>query len=176
MIQNDSYEAGLINLRCARYNQGCMNQRYKFICCFRLLMVLMVATVLSATQTQKAVQPSQQQPSQSRQVDDIPVMDGEAGPCSVEFTVTDAEGKPVMNALINVHIVYGFAGVRKLDTALYTNAEGKGKFIGLPAKVHKPPLEFRATKDQLTGVASYNPATECQAKHSIVMEKKAASK
>jgi hypothetical protein len=110
--------------------------------------------------------------AQSKPSDDVPVMDGEAGPCSVEFTVTDAVGKPVLNALINVHIAYGFAGVRKLDTGVYTNAEGKGKFIGLPAKVHKPPLEFRATKDDLVGVASVNPASECQAKHSIVMEKK----
>lgn len=115
-----------------------------------------------------------QQPSaQPRQDDDVPVMDGEAGPCSAEFTVTDAEGKPILNALINVHIAYGFAGVRKLDTGVYTNAQGKGKFIGIPAKVHKPPLEFRATKDDLVGIASVNPASECQSKHSIVMEKEA---
>ena len=110
--------------------------------------------------------------AQAKPGNDVPMMDGEAGPCSVEFTVTDAEGKPILNALINVHIAYGFAGVRKLDTGVYTNAEGKGKIIGLPAKVHKPPLEFRATKDDLIGVASVNPAGECQAKHSIVMEKK----
>jgi hypothetical protein len=130
----------------------------------RFLLVLMAAASLSGAQTQP--------PAQTKQTDEVPVMDGEAGPCSVEFTVTNAEGKPILNALINVHVAYGFAGVRKLDTAVYTNAEGKGKFIGLPAKVHKPPLEFRATKDDLTGIASYNPASECQAKHSIVMEKK----
>ena len=115
-----------------------------------------------------------QKPStaQSKPADDVPVMDGEAGPCSVEFTVTDAQGKPILNALINVHIAYGFAGVRKLDTGVYTNAQGKGKFIGLPAKVHKPPLEFHATKDDLVGIASVNPASDCQAKHSIVMQKK----
>jgi hypothetical protein len=110
--------------------------------------------------------------AQSKPGDHVPVMDGEAGPCSIEFTVTDAEGKPILNALINVHIAYGFAGVRKLDTGVYTNAQGRGKFIGLPAKVHKPPLEFRATKDDLFGIASLNPASECQAKHNIVMEKK----
>ena len=86
--------------------------------------------------------------------------------------MTDAEGKPNLNALIDVHIAYGFAGVRKLDTGVYTNAQGKGKFIGLPAKIHKAPLEFHAVKDDLIGTASVNPASECQAKHSIVMEKK----
>jgi len=128
------------------------------------LPVLVAMASLSAAHTQ--------QPAQTKQADQIPVMDGEAGPCSVEFTVTDAQGKPLLNALISVHIAYGLGGVRKLDTGLYTNAEGKGKFIGLPAKVHKPPLQFRATKDDLAGIASYNPASECQAKHSIVMEKK----
>jgi hypothetical protein len=132
--------------------------------CLRLLLLIAAASLFSGMQ--------KQQPAQSKQADDVPIMDGEAGPCSVEFTVTDAEGKPILNALINVHIAYGFAGVRKLDTGVYTNADGKGKFIGLPAKVHKPPLEFRATKDDLTGIASYNPASECQAKHNIVMEKK----
>ena len=140
-----------------------MNKSKQSILLLCFLLVLMAATSLTL--------PQAQQPN-AKQAGEIPVMDGEAGPCSVEFTVTDAEGKPLLNALINVHIAYGFGGVRKLDTGVYTNAEGKGKFIGLPAKVHKPPLEFRATKDDLTGIASYNPASECQAKHSIVMEKK----
>ncbi|HEV2987224.1 MAG TPA: hypothetical protein VG759_02195 [Candidatus Angelobacter sp.] len=141
-----------------------MKQSNLSIRVLRFLVVLMAATSLSG-----ALNGHQSQP---RQADDVPIMDGEAGPCSVEFTVTNAEGKPILNALISVHIAYGFGGVRKLDTGVYTNAEGKGKFIGLPAKVHKPPLEFRATKDDLVGVASYNPASECQAKHSIMMEKK----
>lgn len=130
----------------------------------RFLLLIMATCLLSGMQKQQAAQP--------KPADDVPVMNGEAGPCSVEFTVTDAQGKPILNALINVHIAYGFGGVRKLDTGVYTNADGKGKFIGLPAKVHKPPLEFRAEKDDLIGIASYNPAGECQAKHNIVMEKK----
>jgi len=130
----------------------------------RFLLLIMATCLLSGMQKQQAAQP--------KPADDIPVMNGEAGPCSVEFTVTDTQGKPILNALINVHIAYGFGGVRKLDTGVYTNADGKGKFIGLPAKVHKPPLEFRAEKDDLIGIASYNPAGECQAKHNIVMEKK----
>jgi hypothetical protein len=141
-----------------------MTRNKLFRLCSRCLLLLASLVLFSAMQKPPT--------AQAKPGNDVPVMDGEAGPCSVEFTVTDAEGKPILNALINVHIAYGFAGVRKLDTGVYTNAEGKGKFIGLPAKVHKPPLEFRATKDDLVGVASVNPASECQAKHSIVMEKK----
>ncbi len=98
-------------------------------------------------------------------------MDGGAGPCSVELTVTDAAGKPVYAAIIKVHMAYGFAGIKKLDLEAGTNWDGKVKFTGLPAKVRNPPLEFHASKDQLVGVAIYNPATECQAKHDVMMDK-----
>lgn len=97
-------------------------------------------------------------------------MDGEAGPCSIEFTVTDTSGKPISTALISVHVAYGFGGFHKLDMSVYSSPEGKAKFIGIPARVKNPPLEFHATKDQLVGVANMNPATECQARHDIVMD------
>jgi hypothetical protein len=97
-------------------------------------------------------------------------MDGEAGPCSIEFNVADATGKPVSSALISVHVAYGFGGFHKLDMSVYTDPQGHAKFIGIPAKVKNPPLEFRATKDQLVGVGTMNPASECQAKHDILMD------
>lgn len=120
-------------------------------------------------QTPEGQQAHQAAPSQP--ADDVPVTDGEAGSCSVEFTVTDSDGKPVFSALINVHMAYGFAGMRKLDMGVYTNTQGKGKFIGIPATVRKPPLEFRATKGPLAGAATMNPALECQAKREIVLQK-----
>ena len=113
-----------------------------------------------------------QQPAQPQQPDDIPVTDGTSGPCSIEFTVTDSDGKPVYAARIDVHLAYGAFGAHKLDMGVYTNAQGKAKFTGIPAKVKKPPVEFNAKKDDLVGVATMDPATECQAKHDIVMDKK----
>jgi hypothetical protein len=102
---------------------------------------------------------------------EVPVIDGGIGPCSIVFTVTDAAGKPIYNATVKVHIAYGFAGIRKLDLEAGTNSDGKVKFKGLPAKVRNPPLEFNASKDQLAGMASYDPATECQALHDIMLDK-----
>src|SRR5690348_501263 len=67
------------------------------------------------------------------------VMDGGAGPCSAEFTVTGPDAKPIFAALINVHVVYGFGGFHKLDLGVYTDHDGKAKFTGLPAKVRNPP-------------------------------------
>jgi len=101
----------------------------------------------------------------------VPVMDGGAGPCSLDLSVTD-DGKPVAAADVKVHISYGFAGVRRLDLEAYTNHEGKVKFAGLPARVHQPPLEFRASKDRLAGIAVYDPQTECHARHQIALVQK----
>lgn len=119
-------------------------------------------------------QPTRPQPPAQPQQSDVPVIDGKVGPCSVELTITDADTKPVYAATVKVHIAYGFAGVRKLDLEAGTNAQGKILFKGLPLKVHKPPVEFHASKDELTGTATYNPATECQAKHSIMLGKTVA--
>ena len=69
---------------------------------------------------------------------EVPTIDGNAGPCSVEFTVTDGQGKGVYSANVKVHMAYGFGGVRKLDLEAGTNSDGKVKFKGLPAKVHNP--------------------------------------
>ena len=110
--------------------------------------------------------------TQSQPSVEIPNTDAQSGPCSIELSVTSPDGKPVYAARIDYHTAYGFMGTHKLDMAVYTNADGKAKFTGIPAKVKKPPIEFNAKKDDLVGVATMDPATECQAKHDIVMDKK----
>lgn len=99
----------------------------------------------------------------------IPVMDGGVGPCSVTLSVIGADGKPVAAADVKVHVAYGFAGIRKLDLEAGTNSEGKVKFTGLPSKVRRPPLQFQASKGGLSGVATYNPESECEARHDITL-------
>lgn len=98
-----------------------------------------------------------------------PVMDGAAGPCSLELTVTAADGKPVYGATVKVHIAYGFGGFHRLDLDAGTNVDGKVKFTGLPSRVRRPPLEFRGSKDRLAGTVTYDPEQECQAKHDLVL-------
>src|SRR5438270_12117661 len=122
------------------------------------------AILLPALQTQ--------QPGQPKQPDEIPATDAQSGPCSIEISITGPDGKPVFAARIDYHTAYGFMGTHKLDMAVYTNSQGKAKFAGIPAKVKKPPIEFRATKSDLIGLATMDPAAECQANHDIVMDKK----
>lgn len=106
----------------------------------------------------------------SSEANKVPVIDGAAGSCSMDLTIT-ADDKPVYAATVKVHIAYGFGGLHKLDLEAGTNVNGKVKFIGIPAKVRRSTLEFDATKDQLAGTLTYDPASECQATHTIALKK-----
>jgi len=124
--------------------------------------LLLVGSFVSATQAEQTPNPH-----------DIPVMDGEAGPCSVAFTVTDMNGAPVYDARIRVHIEYGFAGVRRLDLEAATNIDGKTQFKGLPKKVKGGTLYFRALQGKREGSASYDPEKSCSGESdSIVLTEK----
>lgn len=149
-------------LTAGAYNSMAALMRRTFQAASICVLLIFGATLLFGVQ-----QPAQPQPSQ-----DIPATDAQSGPCSIELSVTGPDGKPVYAARIDYHAAYGAFGAHKLDMTVYTNADGKAKFSGIPAKVKKPPIEFNAKKDDLVGVATMDPASECQAKHDIVMDKK----
>ena len=101
----------------------------------------------------------------------LAVVDGGLGPCSLEITVVGPDSKPVYAAKVKVHIAYRFGGFHKLDLEVGTDSDGKAKFTGLPARVRRPPLEFDATKDALSGTLNYDPATECHSEKKITLQK-----
>lgn len=141
-----------------------MNKPLAAICCF----------VISLSLTTLSAQSSDQSSPQTKQTEaahKVPVMDGGAGPCSMELTVLGPDGKPVYDATVKVHISYGFAGARRLDLQAGTNVDGKLKFTGIPARVHRPPLEFQATKGDLQASITYDPADECQGTHEMTLAK-----
>ena len=144
-------------------------KRRRHVRCW-LFMLAGLMGFLCATQAQSNQQTAVWQAS-SAEVHQIPVMDGGAGPCSLELTATTPDGKPAYDATIKVHIAYGFGGFHRLDLQAGTNIDGKVKFIGLPSRVRRPPLEFLASKDQLVGTVTYDPDLECQAKHDLVLDK-----
>jgi hypothetical protein len=130
--------------------------------------ILSLACALTFLAFGRVFLPAQPQPNPN----DIPVTDAGSGPCAIELTVTSTDGKPVYAVRLDYHAAYGFMGTHKLDMTVYTNADGKARFAGIPAKVKNPPIEFHAAKDDLVGLATMDPATECQTKHDIVMARK----
>jgi len=121
---------------------------------------LIVAAVILSSLTFAQSQPDPHQ---------VPIMDGEAGPCSIAFAVTDAKGAPVYDARIKVHIAYGFAGVRRLDLEAATNVDGKTQFKGLPEKVKGGTLTFRASQGKREGLAVYDPTKNCSGQQSSIV-------
>ena len=91
---------------------------------------------------------------------DVPSIDGGLGPCSIEFTASDATNAPLYNAKIRVHIAIGVLGIKKTDLEVGTNVDGKAKFTGLPNKT-KFPLEFSAQQGDLAATFTYTPAKRC---------------
>lgn len=129
-----------------------------------ICLALLSTTIIAGAQSQKAASPSQPAPQ-------VPTIDGGIGSCSLLLTVLTPEGKPVLGADVKVHIAYGFGGFHKLDLEAYTNADGKLKFTGLPSRVHQPPLTFEASKDDRAGIATYDPAAECDAHHDLPLDR-----
>ena len=99
---------------------------------------------------------------------DVPVIKGEAGPCSADFTVTDSASKPVYNAKIHVTVRYGFMSKRKTDLEIGTNSDGKARIEGLPDKVKKP-MEFQIRHGQDSRSVVHDPATDCHANFTVML-------
>ena len=101
----------------------------------------------------------------------VPVVDGGAGPCSADFTVTDSSGAPIYAAKINTHIAYGTWSVRKLDLEVSTNADGKARFTGIPKRM-KRGIYFHATEGGREGEVFDDPAQTCTANFTLPLQKK----
>jgi len=102
---------------------------------------------------------------------DVPVIKGDLGPCSADFTVLDSNNKPVYDAKVHVTILYGFMNKRKSDLEIGTNSDGKARIEGLPDKLKKPPLEFRIRGGDLRKSVTQNPATDCHASFNVQLGK-----
>jgi hypothetical protein len=99
---------------------------------------------------------------------EVPVIKGELGPCSADFTVTDSANKPLYDAKIHVTVRYGFMSKRKTDLEVGTNSDGKARIEGLPDKVKKP-LEFQIRHAQLLKSLLHDPANECHANFTVAL-------
>lgn len=130
-----------------------------------VVMFLLAVSALASSQTKGP---------QAADSKTIPVVDGGVGPCSADFTVTDAAGAPVYAAKIKVHVAYGFMNVRKLDLEVGTNAEGKARFAGLPDRI-KHGLYFYASEGDRAGEVFDDPANTCKAQFTIPLQKKASN-
>jgi hypothetical protein len=102
----------------------------------------------------------------------VPSIDAGLGPCTVDFTVTDAGQNPIYDAKITVRIKYGFLGLRRIDLEIGTNSNGRARFTRLPEKARKPPLEFVVHYHNRTETVLYWPAVDCHKEYTVKLSPK----
>ena len=118
-----------------------------------------------------ALSPSLAQTASQPDPKSIPVIDGGIGPCTADFTVTDASNAPLYDAKIRVHIAYGFMSTHKLDLEIGTNADGKARVTGLPERT-KRPFSFQISQGDRSAEVFDDPAKTCKAQFTAALEKK----
>jgi hypothetical protein len=102
---------------------------------------------------------------------EVPVINGNLGPCTADFTILDSSDKPIYDAKIRITILYGFMNKRKSDLEIGTNSDGKARFEGLPDKLKKPPLEFKVSSGDLSKTVKHDPASDCHPNFTIALGK-----
>jgi hypothetical protein len=100
-----------------------------------------------------------QQPAEAPK-SELPVLKAGLGACSADFVVNDVDGKPVYLAVVHVKIRYGAMSLKRMDLEVSTNAEGKARVEGLPAKAR--PLVYDVQKGDKKIIAQQDVAKECQ--------------
>jgi hypothetical protein len=104
----------------------------------------------------------------------VPVIKGDVGTCTADFTIKDNGNKPIYDAKIRVSIRYGFMSQKKTDLEIGTNSDGKARFEGLPDLRKKPkgPFEYQIRSGELTKTVVQDPLVQCDAKFEVVMQAK----
>jgi len=101
--------------------------------------------------------------------DDVTLMKANlGGSCSADFTVKDADGKPVYGALVHVLIRYGFAGVKHADLEVGTSSQGKARIEGMPNKAR--PMTFDIKKDDKKAEVMQDVADMCHATFEVALK------
>lgn len=101
--------------------------------------------------------------------DDVTLMKANlGGSCSADFTVKDADGKPVYGALVHVLIRYGFAGVKHADLEVGTSSQGKARIEGMPNKAR--PMTYDIKKDDKKAEAMQDVADMCHATFEVALK------
>ena len=90
------------------------------------------------------------------------------GDCSADFTVKDAEGAPVYGAKISVTVRHGFMSLKRAELEVGTNAGGRARIEGLPAKAKT--LDYDIRKDGKGAIVQQDVATVCRGVYEVSLK------
>ncbi|MBI4886984.1 MAG: hypothetical protein HY824_07820 [Acidobacteria bacterium] len=99
---------------------------------------------------------------------DVATISARLGPCAADFTVSDADGKPVYTATVHVRVRYGFMSLKRMDLEVGTNSDGMARVEGLPAKAK--PLVYDVSKGDRKTTVEQDVASQCQATYRVSLK------
>ena len=99
----------------------------------------------------------------------VTTVNSASGPCTADFVVTDAGGKGIYNAKIEIQIRYGFSGgFHRIDATVGTNSDGKARMEGLPGQI-KRTAEFEISYNGQSKSIPYDPLANCHPQEKVVL-------
>lgn len=111
------------------------------------------------------------QESTKKTDNDIPVISGDLGSCSADFTVTTTNSKPIYKAKVTVELRSGFGGFHRTSLEIYTNVDGKARVEGLPSKSKKA-LSFDVSYEGRGTSVVVDTAQKCQGSYMAMVTDK----
>ena len=109
-----------------------------------------------------------QQPATEAPKPELAIISARLGTCAADFTVKDADGKPVYAAIIDVRVRYGFLSLKRMDLEIGTNSDGKARVEGLPAKAK--PLAYDVSKADKKAGVEQDLSTTCSATYDVSLK------
>lgn len=99
---------------------------------------------------------------------DLATITARLGMCTADFTVTDADGKPVYAATVHVRIRYGLLGLKRMDLEVGTNSEGKARVEGLPLGGRR--LVYDVSKATRKATVEQDLTTNCHGMYTVALK------
>jgi len=98
----------------------------------------------------------------------VPVVDGNLGGCSADFSVKSKNQTPLYDAKIDISFRYGFLGLRKMSLQVGTNSEGRARVAGLPDGSNKT-FRFEVTSGMMSDTVLMDTSDGCDATFEVVL-------
>ena len=99
----------------------------------------------------------------------VPVVDGQLGKCSADFTIRDRQQVPLYDAKIDVTLRYGFMRLKKMSLQVGTNSEGRAKVAGLSDKSDQT-FSFKITSGTMSSEVLMHTSDRCNAAFEVVLD------
>jgi hypothetical protein len=101
----------------------------------------------------------------------VPVISGDLGSCTAEFTVSGTKLKPIYKAKLEVELRYGFGGFHRTSLEIYTNVDGKARVEGLPER-SKSPLAFTVSYEGRKTIVMVDSEAKCHGSYNAIVTDK----